>query len=180
MPAFIDLSGQTFGEWLVIERTSNTKWGGAKFRCRCSCGTIADVNANTLRQGQSQRCQRCGWKKTHDATRLPWGEAALNHAWGSHIRNAKSRGHCNGLSKSQYLKLILRDCEYCGREPAMVAGGKSSKHVHGQPLINGVDRLEPDLGYHPINCVPCCKSCNTRKKDMTYTNYIRINFQEYK
>lgn len=56
MSKLIDLTNQTFGEWTVLEKAPSGKCGNTKWRCRCSCGTIKDVAATSLRKGTSQSC----------------------------------------------------------------------------------------------------------------------------
>lgn len=50
-----DLTGQTFGDWVVIERDGNeqpTRW-----ICECkNCGTIKSVLGSSLKNGQSTNC----------------------------------------------------------------------------------------------------------------------------
>lgn len=53
---FESLTGQTFGRWAVLERAENTYVGGARYRCRCSCGVEKVVCASTLRNGASESC----------------------------------------------------------------------------------------------------------------------------
>jgi hypothetical protein len=52
---FIDLTGQRFGRWLVLERAPNR---GAKVQwlCRCECGTERAVYSRHLRGGASRSC----------------------------------------------------------------------------------------------------------------------------
>lgn len=47
----VDLKGQTFFEWTVLEYSGNGYW-----KCRCSCGTIRDVQGFGLRSGDSKSC----------------------------------------------------------------------------------------------------------------------------
>lgn len=54
----IDLSGKTFGEWRVIERSKN-RGKTVMWRCECSCGTIRDVSGSGLKNGTSKCCGRC-------------------------------------------------------------------------------------------------------------------------
>ena len=49
-----NLEGQTFGELTVIER-AETK-GRTKWTCRCSCGTVKDINEYDLISGKSKSC----------------------------------------------------------------------------------------------------------------------------
>lgn len=60
MPNFIDLTGQRFGRWTVIDRASGrfTKSGRpiVTWRCKCECGMERDVDALSLRSGKSVSC----------------------------------------------------------------------------------------------------------------------------
>lgn len=52
---FVDLTGQKFGRWTVIEpdgyRRSSVAW-----KCRCECGNTKTVGAPELRNGNSKSC----------------------------------------------------------------------------------------------------------------------------
>ena len=58
MPQLIDLTGQRFGSWVVVERdiSPSTKSRGAYWICRCDCGSTKSVSGKTLRRGQSKSC----------------------------------------------------------------------------------------------------------------------------
>lgn len=47
----IDLTDREFGEWKVLGYAGNSYW-----RCRCSCGTIANVHSYELRNGFTKSC----------------------------------------------------------------------------------------------------------------------------
>nr|DAH18426.1 MAG TPA: restriction enzyme [Caudoviricetes sp.] len=52
-----DLTGKAFGKWTVIERAfDKSKSKGAKWKCRCECGTERIVWGKYLRQGASTSC----------------------------------------------------------------------------------------------------------------------------
>ena len=53
--AFIDLTGQRFGRWTVLEK-SGSKNGVLYWKCQCDCGTIKDVRGQGLREGKSLSC----------------------------------------------------------------------------------------------------------------------------
>lgn len=48
---FIDLTGKHFGEWTVIKYAGNKMW-----LCRCSCGTIRELESGNLRLGNTLSC----------------------------------------------------------------------------------------------------------------------------
>lgn len=48
---FIDITGQKFGEWTVLEYVGERKW-----LCRCSCGKEEVKRSNSIRTGKSKSC----------------------------------------------------------------------------------------------------------------------------
>ena len=57
----IDLSGQTFGRWTVLQRAQSQR-KDAYWKCRCTCGKEADVQGKSLRRGDSKSCG-CRWRE---------------------------------------------------------------------------------------------------------------------
>ncbi len=51
----IDLTGQVFSDWTVVERASNTP-KQARWLCRCVCGAKRTVQGSSLRCGDSTNC----------------------------------------------------------------------------------------------------------------------------
>jgi hypothetical protein len=51
---FIDRTGQRFGRWLVLHRTSQPKV--VRWVCQCDCGTVREVVGSDLVTGGSQSC----------------------------------------------------------------------------------------------------------------------------
>lgn len=70
MSKLIDLTGQDFGLWHVLQRAENNKDGKAMWLCQCmGCGkTIKPVNGSHLRSGRSKGCEKCRQKKMAQAT----------------------------------------------------------------------------------------------------------------
>ena len=56
MSRCIDLTGQNFGYWHVIERAENDKNGRAMWLCECKCGNKKIVSGKVLRNGNSKSC----------------------------------------------------------------------------------------------------------------------------
>src|SRR5437870_7064972 len=52
---FINLTGERFGRWFVLE-LHHCSLAGAYWLCRCDCGTIKSVRVTELRNGTSQSC----------------------------------------------------------------------------------------------------------------------------
>lgn len=57
-PWKIDISGQRFSHWLVLERIAGSMW-----RCKCDCGGIYAVSGSSLKLGNSIQCKKCSPRK---------------------------------------------------------------------------------------------------------------------
>lgn len=57
----IDIQGQVFGSWTVLEEYGKTSSGEYLWKCKCVCGSIANVGGRALRKGRSTKCKKC-WK----------------------------------------------------------------------------------------------------------------------
>jgi hypothetical protein len=56
------------------------------------------------------------------------------------------------ITHDDYKSIILQDCYLCGKEST-------------ETNINGVDRVDNDIGYNMENCKACCKECNHMKNN---------------
>lgn len=57
MARYIDLTGQRFGRWTVMNITDKrTKNRTIIWHCKCDCGNEKDVDGYTLKSGQSKSC----------------------------------------------------------------------------------------------------------------------------
>lgn len=52
----IDLTGQRFGRWTVIEQAPPGEGYSTRWLCECDCGTIKTVDSQLLRSGRSKSC----------------------------------------------------------------------------------------------------------------------------
>lgn len=55
----IDMIGQRFGRWVVIEQAERPEYIAATaafYLCRCDCGTERVLNGRSLRTGDSRSC----------------------------------------------------------------------------------------------------------------------------
>ncbi len=69
--------------------------------------------------------------------------------WRSVQRNAYSRSLLFTLTESDFEKLIIQPCYYCG--------------FVSNTRLNGIDRMNNNKGYILSNCISCCKMCNIIK-----------------
>ena len=67
------------------------------------------------------------------------------------------------LSEEEFADITSKNCYYCNAEPTE----KKKKKEFTSRKMNGVDRVDPNIGYNPTNCVPCCKICNYMKQELS-------------
>lgn len=160
-PRGIDISGQVFGNWLVLYRDGVSPNNGALFMCLCVCGTKTRVTSNALRQGKSNSCG-CTARRKYKAS-------SYNSQYNSHKLSCKKR-NLSALGYDLWLLISSLPCVYCGgtdtRVSSNVRNSSNSIKDSYSIQINGVDRVDSSLDYVEGNCVPCCGKCNLMK----YTN----------
>ena len=66
----VNIQGQRFERWLVLERAASDKYGNAYWKCRCDCGNTKIVSGTNLRRGITKSCGCLMREKTSDANRL--------------------------------------------------------------------------------------------------------------
>jgi 5-methylcytosine-specific restriction endonuclease McrA len=83
-------------------------------------------------------------------------EKPLVASFSDHKSEAVSRGRRWALTFLEFHALRLQNCFYCGK-----------------PGPSGLDRKNNRHGYTQKNTVPCCRSCNSKKKDRTLAEFRR-------
>lgn len=85
-------------------------------------------------------------------------------------RQAARRNIAYTLTIDEAYKLFTSTCHYCGEKPSNV-----KKHGKNQSVFfyyQGIDRKDPNKGYHLENCLPSCKKCNYAKREMNYKEFM--------
>src|ERR1035437_9344207 len=74
----IDISGHTFDRWTVLHLADKQRAGFHTFwLCECTCGTLQDVDGNSLRRRKSKSCG-C-WNREATSLRVKAKPPALRH-----------------------------------------------------------------------------------------------------
>jgi hypothetical protein len=165
----VNLIGKRFGKLTVIAKADRTDKGNNQYwLCKCGCGNYKEIRGNHLNSGNTKTCG-C-------LRKLPEGESSFNQLIGFYKYAANARGLPFKLSRLQFRKLTKENCIYCGKQPSQVIN--RPKH-NGVYIYNGVDRINPKLGYIIDNCVPCCGMCNRMKSDLSYKEFCQHIKQIY-
>lgn len=72
------------------------------------------------------------------------------------------------LSLEEFCELVDQPCAYCGK---IGDKNKLDKYTTVSININGIDRIENNIGYSLLNSVSCCNWCNIAKKGMDVSSF---------
>lgn len=176
-PAPIDRTGFRRGRLTVVSldrRDGKMSW----WLCRCDCGKEKIINAVHFTAGKTRSCgclhrerirhPRPNYKRCSD------GESALRFVKSMYGCSARKRGYEFSLSDDDIIRLVSGDCFYCGAKP----GRNTRRTLHRSIIrtdvkINGIDRVNSDLGYTSDNVVSCCRTCNFAKNNMPVEEFMR-------
>jgi hypothetical protein len=140
-----DLTGAVFGRWLVMQRAENTKFGGARWRCVCACGTEREVSGAELRRGDATSCG-CLQKELAAARTTTHGmsRTKIYAVWKAMMQRCYLKTHCN------YAKYGARGVMVCKRWHSF----ENFYADMGDAPFKGasIDRIDNNGNYAPQNC----------------------------
>lgn len=138
----IDLKGKTFGKWFVLEYAGQSKW-----KCRCECGVVAEIDSYSLRSGNSQSCG-CYHKEVASNTHKKHGYT------GTRLYRIyyKMKERCYRPSNDNYKWYGGRGITICNDwlHSFQSFSDWSMANRYSDDLT--IDRIDTDKNYCPENC----------------------------
>lgn len=148
MGKFLDLSGQMFGKWLVIQRVFKTK-NRTHWLCQCSCGCHSLVDSSHLNNGRSTKCKKCHGKEAVKKRPLKHGQARHGIKSREYSCWSSMRTRCNNSCHEHWKYYGERGIKVCERwnefENFLNDMGKC-------PDRHTLDRVNVNGDYSPENC----------------------------
>jgi hypothetical protein len=105
---------------------------------------------------------RANVEKMHEKQKQRRNKKPIIYAYGDYKHRSKTKKIKFELSIEEFTDLVCSPCHYC------------LKFIKN---INGIDRINSDIGYILSNCLPCCSICNYMKMDTPYKDFIEQVFQ---
>lgn len=144
MGAFIDLTGQRFGQLVVIQR-GTTENKTTKWICQCDCGHQTTVNAGKLMSGHTRSCGHLRYdlpqhfKMEHGLT-----ETSEFKSWSSMLTR------CNNPKYHLKQDYSERGITVCDR---WLSFKNFIDDMGMKPFQKAsIERIDNDKGYYPENC----------------------------
>jgi hypothetical protein len=159
----IDITGKTFGCWVVLARHPERYRGRARWLCRCGCGVERVVLGTSLRRGISKSCRGCGLQK-HGHCRKG-RQTRVYQAWHSMLQRC-----CNPANRS-YANYGGRGICVCERWRSFV---NFLADMGEPPPGLSIDRINNDGNYAPGNCRWATPSQQTQNRRPAKKSKLRI------
>lgn len=141
---YFDLTGQQFGQLVVVERASEPARGPVLWKCICNCGIEKIVNSANLRNGTTNSCGclrrlKASEKfKTHGMTSSP-----TYRAWSC------MRTRCKNPRATNYSSYGGRGIDVCERWESFE---NFLQDMGTKPNDMTLDRINVNGNYEPKNC----------------------------
>lgn len=142
----IDLTGRTFGYWVVIRRDGSDKHRCPLWLCRCNCGKIKSVNGISLREGRSVSC---GCYKIEKQT------TALGECYKTteYVVWNGMKGRCYNSNNKDYKNYGGRGIKVCDRWLGKNGYKNFLEDMGRRPsLKHTINRKDNDGNYYKQNC----------------------------
>ena len=185
MPRFLDRTNMRYGRLLVIKHAGKDKRNKHLWLCKCDCGNEKVVVADNLSSGKSKSCgclkREFFAKKGNQFGLYKDRQKAMMKVQYSHLKRRHSNNQMSGeiIDFETFSLLSKSRCKYCGLEYSKeiedrLNESKNKKRLSDEVLkINGIDRIDPSVGYTKENSVSCCKYCNFAKHTMNEDDFYK-------
>ncbi|MEG0774390.1 hypothetical protein [Clostridium sp.] len=171
-----NLSGKKFNMLSVVKFVKKDK-GRFYYEVECDCG-----NKKVMRSDSIKVNKHCGGD-THkpEGPELQMDRVEVlkkEEYYQSIIRRSKKLNsqEDNIISFEEFSNIVDKECYYCEEKGSKI---RKDKYSNTEILINGIDRMDNNLGYITKNVVSCCKWCNYSKHESNISYFANWIYRTY-
>lgn len=165
--------GMKFYKLTVLNYKLGKRPSGQSFvqlLCKCECGVIKYIDKYEVQNGQLS-CGCMMRELLSERGNKNRTEAIYKNLYNSKIKSISKKRNMNyDLTLEEFISIINQPCYYCKEESSNTHYDKKRRdgtYISDTVVYcNGIDRLNPKVGYIRDNVVPCCRFCNTAKMSM--------------
>lgn len=139
-----DLTGKTFGNWLILYRSGSTPNKASIWHCKCNlCGSERDVVGSSLVSGASTKCRSCVPRQTLSK---PHRKDRIYHIYSA------MKQRCNNPKAKHYDIYGGRGIKVCEEWEKSADTFIQWAFANGYNDSLTIDRIDCNQGYFPDNC----------------------------
>lgn len=177
----IDITGLRKGKLVAVKINSQDKNKRFLWFCKCDCGGEKILRMSTFKEGKitSCGCERVSHNRHNDRK-----YAIIKNLYNSTIKK-RSKKWKDGqfITLAEFEKLSFEKCFYCGCEPSQKISDRSFRPTSKSLeyiFVNGIDRINSNIGYIQGNVRSCCSHCNTAKNSLSENEFKNLINNIYK
>jgi len=161
-----------YGALRVVELRKGAKHAHPTALCICDCGRTRIVRQTNLRRRKVTCCAFCSARKAWQRRpRRTISDMSISRRIDEYKGNAIKKKIRFALTFEECKSVLLGTCKYCGSGPVKMIAPKHASRLGGI-MLNGIDRIDNELGYEIENVVSCCAQCNYAKRDMPLAEFL--------
>jgi len=184
----INLKGQAFGRFTVLEEAGRDKHGQVLWKCKCECGEIRSVLSGNLRRGLTLSCGCLGVEKAKKSNTIHGLRyLRMYDSWRCMIRR------CNNPKDQAFGYYGGRGIKVCGEWLDVKV---FYKDMGERPKGLTLERIDNEKGYYKENCkwasrieqqrnhgihknnTSGVQGVSWRNRDHSYSVYIMANYKQ--
>lgn len=141
-----------------------------QYKVSCSCGVIKTMSRQNILTSTTCGCgNRRAIADSNSLRGDKTGRLVWQQLYKSHLKVSKERGIISELTFEQFIYFSTKSCYYCGVNPHKKKYSRYTAIIY----LNGIDRIDNDVGYTFLNSRPCCEYCNRMKLDRTEEEFFK-------
>ena len=174
--------GDVFFKLKVIEEPFSKKINNTSRHytsVQCECGNIFTTKCTNLRIGRNKQCSECSFKeRSKRNVKISQHQQVFRRLV---LDRCKRKNIKIEINLKDFISICNKKCHYCKDSPKLTNRFSTRKYVNNEDLyMNGIDRINSEIGYTISNCVPCCTSCNYAKHTLSYDEFLEKVKKIYK